>query len=145
MTNIKWQVSLSNGETLNEDKGNFINDHTSSAWSKLRIYTQENNLEITALSLVTNDGRTFNLPSGGKRPRFSAFYNVEKPVGFNFGHKLGQDIQNTTGVTDDLFIFIEATYPDYSLQLWVDEHNVDNCWVLVLPKESPDARTTGNK
>lgn len=81
MTNIKWQVSLSNGETLNEDKGNFINDHTSSAWSKLRTYTQENNLEITALSLVTNDGKTFNLPSGGKRPRFSAFYNVENPLG----------------------------------------------------------------
>lgn len=135
MKSIRWQVSLSNGEQLLENN-DFISDKESSAWQKLRKYIQDNNLEITSLSLLTGDNRTFNLPSGGKRPHFKAFYDVEKPVGFNFGHRIGFDVQNSTGErNEELFVFIEAVYTDYSLQLWVDEHNVENCWVLVLPRE----------
>jgi len=131
MKSIKWQVALSNGQQILEDN-DFKNDETSSAWQKLLSYISDNNLEITSLSLLTSDNRTFNLPSGGKRPRFKAFYDVEKPVGFNFGHRIGYDVKENSVEHEELFIFIEATYPNYKLQLWVDEHNPDNCWVLVL-------------
>ena len=30
------------------------------------------------------------------------------------------------------FTTIEAIYKDYKLQLWVDELDTRNCWVLVL-------------
>jgi len=131
MKSIKWQVALSNGQQILEDN-DFVSDVESSAWQKLLKYVQENNLEITSLSLLTSDNRTFNLPSGGKRPRFKAFYDVEKPIGFNFGHHIGYDVKDNSGEKhEELFVFIEAIYPNYRLQLWVDENNPSNCWCLV--------------
>lgn len=131
MKSIKWQVALSNGQQILEDN-DFKNDETSSAWQKLLSYISDNNLEITSLSLLTSDNRTFNLPSGGKRPRFKAFYDVDKPAGYRFFHTVGADVVSSTGEKhSEKFAVVEAQYPTYRVQLWVDEVNTNNCWVLV--------------
>jgi len=140
---IFWKVSLSNGETFYENKGDFIKVNGQlSPWNKLIKYTLEKKVFITSLSLYTYDKgtttpRTFNLPSAGKDPKFAPFAVVDKPLDFKYGHYIAQDhdvVNNTivkSVVTDD-YAVIEAFYPDYKLQLWVDENNTRNSWVLVV-------------
>lgn len=140
---IFWQVSLSNGETFYEGKGNFIRVAGQlSPWNKLIKYTIEKKVLITSLSLYTYDKgidtpRTFNLPSAGRDPKFAPFAVAEKPIDFKCGHFLAQehDVVNNVivkSVPTDWFAVIEAIYPDKRLQLWVDENNTRNSWVLVV-------------
>ena len=135
---VKWQVSLTNGETLFEGKGDFKEIRgQSSPWQRLTKYIIENSLDITSLSLYTDDGRTFNLPSKGKNPKFREFSLMDKPLDFNFAHKLARNImKDGTSIESGWFTFIEAIYPTYRLQLWVDENDTRNCWVLSLPNGS---------
>lgn len=139
--NALWQVSLSSGETFYEEKGDYISvPGQLSPWQRLQKYIVETKTEITSLSLYTNDGRTFNLPSSGKNPKFRPFSVSKKPIDYNMCRYLGQDIritgskQETIGSSDH-FTVIEAIYPDYKLQVWVDEKNTRNSWTLVVPNE----------
>lgn len=140
---VFFQVSLSNGETFYEGKGNFVKiDGQLSPWLRLIKYTIEKKVLITSLSLYTYDKheklpRTFNLPSAGRDPKFAPFAVAEKPLDFKYGHVLAQehDVVNNVVVKStptDWFAFIEAIYPTYKLQLWVDESNTRNSWVLVV-------------
>jgi len=139
---VKWHASLSNGGSFFEGKGDFSERKgEKSPWQRLITYTVENKVEITSLSLYTDDGRTFNLPSAGKNPNFKEFVDIEKPIDYNAFRKLGQnhnvvreggEARITGSEIADLFTCIEAIYPDYRLQLWVDEFNTENCWVLVI-------------
>jgi hypothetical protein len=135
--NVLFQVSLSNGETFFEGKGDYQEiPGELSPWQRLTKYIAEKNLLITSLSLYTKDGQTFNLPSSGKNPKFRPFEAAQKPLDYNLGRYMarehsfiGNELKNTE--VSDLFTVIEAIYPEYKLQLWVDENNPKNCWVLV--------------
>jgi hypothetical protein len=136
--NVLFQVSLSNGETFFEDKGQFITiPGELSPWQRLINYITEKKLLITSLSLYTKDGRTFNLPSSGKNPKFRPFQVAEKPIDYNYCHYIAReheivDKKIVGTVASDWFAMIEAIYPDYRLQVWVDEKNTKNSWVLVV-------------
>jgi len=142
--NVKWQVSLSTGETFFEDKGDFIEiPDQLSPWQRLQKYLIENEAQITSLSLYTNDGQSFNLPSAGKNPKFKAFSDLEKPLDYQMFRTIGRNVAGLkNGVVvplnehgfDDWFTVIEAIYSFGSLQLWVDENNSKNSWVLFKNK-----------
>lgn len=135
---VFWQVSLSNGETFFENKGQFVMiPGELSPWQRLIKYIVANKLTITSLSLYTEDGRTFNLPSAGRNPKFNPFQLAEKPIDYNFSHTISREheiVDNKVVGTlvVDWFATIEAIYKDYKLQLWVDENNTRNSWVLVV-------------
>jgi len=133
--NALWQVSLSNGQTFFEGKGDFTEIKSAlSPWQRLLKYMSVNNAQITSLSLYTRDGRTFNLPSVGKNPKFRPFAVAEKPIDYMLERYYGQDMDITgKGIgPSDHFTTISAVYADYRLQLWVDENNTRNSWVLVV-------------
>jgi hypothetical protein len=140
--NVLFQVSLSNGETFFEDKGifSFIPGELS-PWQRLSQYAIDKKVEITSLSLYTSDGRTFNLPSAGRDPKFAPFRDLEKPLDYNYGHCLAReheivDLEVTKTTPSDWFTFIEAIYPDCRLQLWVDENNTKNAWTLLVKNKN---------
>jgi hypothetical protein len=126
---LKWKVGLSDGTNYIEGNSPFqYTDGELSPWLKLQRHIKENNLSITSLCIV-DEGRTFNLPSRGQNPKFRAFLNAEKPIAFNFFRMIGGAVG---GGNRDLFAVAEAHYTDYKLQLWVDEKNTKNCWVLMV-------------
>lgn len=119
---VFWQVSLSNGETFQEGKGDYkVIEGELSPWQRLKRYIGDDTT-ITSLSLFTEDGRSFVLPSGGKNPKFHAFTEAENPVSYNFFRKLGGDVSIGGEVhVDELYNVIEAEYENGSrLQIWVD-------------------------
>lgn len=129
-----WMASLSNGETIHEEKGNYKRTPGEpSPWVRLLSYIAANNLTITSLAIYTECGRRFNLPSLGHNPRFRAFSEAQKPVEFNFERNLGQDvIGDTKSGAPDLYAVISARYEDGStLQMWVDDKSL-SVWTLIL-------------
>ena len=127
---VKFQVSLSNGQTFYEGKGEFQKiPGELSPWNKLIQYTIQNKCLITSLCLYTDKGQRFNLPSAGKNPKFKAFIDTDKPYDYRVFRSLGSDID---GDNPEWFTVAEAIYKEYKLQIWVDEMNPDNCWVLKI-------------
>lgn len=139
---VKWKASLSNGETFYEDKAPFEEiENQPSPWTRFVTYVAEKKATITSLALYTEDGRTFNLPSLGKNPNFQPFREVDKPIDYQIERRMGSEISGTRdgdklNVEDikmsDWFTVAIAIYPTYKLQLWVDNQNPKNCWVLVV-------------
>lgn len=134
---IKWQVSLSNGEMCYEDKDAFIEVAGElSPWQKLLHYTTVRKVTLTSLSLVV-DGRTFNLPSAGRNPKFRVFDAGQNPLVYNmfraYAREAGYGKDGLAESGSDLFTVAEAVYRDYKLQIWVDEHDPRNSWSVVLP------------
>jgi len=138
---VKFKVSLSNGQTFYEGKPPFEEiPNDLSPWQRLIQYTIDNQCLITSLSLYTEDGKTFNLPSSGKNPKFREFAKLEKPIDYNVSRKIAtemdairteQGIETSNRRISEWYTIAEAIYPTYSLQLWVDEQDTRNCWVLV--------------
>lgn len=141
---VKFKVSLSNGQTFYEGKTPFEEiSGQKSPWQRLIQYTVDNKCDITSLSLYTDDGKTFNLPSNGKNPRFREFANQkEKPIDFDVRRAIAYEqnvirqdnkvIPTSDKRLADFYTIAVAIYPSYSLQLWVDEQDPRNCWVLVV-------------
>jgi len=131
-----WQVSLSTGETFQEGHFPFQDvPGDLSPWQRLLQHISAAKARITSLSLFTEEGRTWQLPSNGKNPRFRAFTDLPPPLGFRFFRVYGQDM-NADGVLSgeaDHFSVIAADYPACSLQVWVSETHPDNSWALVCP------------
>lgn len=129
--NVKWFVSLSNGETFFEGKGKFtVVNGEPSPWNKLLQYLKDKELRITSIGLYTDDGRTFNLPSAGRNPKHFVFQEKDKPIGYNMFRAFGTD--KTPNAIADIYTVIEAKYDNYKLQLWVSENDTSNCWVVVV-------------
>ncbi len=137
---VKWQVSLSNGQTLFEEKGDFVTiPGELSPWNRLLKYIEDNSLTITSLSLYTDDGKTFNLHSLGKNPKFRAFDLGIKPCKLALERRYASDIDDKAN--PDLFTTICAWYDlghcaefgdvKIKLSIWVDENNTNNSWSLV--------------
>lgn len=136
--NVKWQVSLSNGETLYEDKGEYIekDDGSLSPWNKLLEYIKDNELAITSLSLYTDDNQHFSLPSLGKNPKFNLFAIAPKPTTYKMFRAYAQDVMGESSGQEDLFTVAEAFYGNVVMQIWVNERNPKNCWTLLLPVQT---------
>lgn len=131
--NVKWQVSLNNGETLYEGKGNFIEvEGELSPWNKMLEYLQANNLEITSLSLYTDSGQRWNLPSKGGNPKFRAFDIAQKPYKLQLERVQGMDWddQNNPDIYTTINAFYDYEGVIYKLSVWVDEKNTNNTWTL---------------
>lgn len=138
---IKWQVSLSDGKTFFEGKGDFAEiEGALSPWQRLLSYLAQNKARITSLGLYSEDGRVWNLPSGGNRPKFQAFEQAEKPISFNCFRKLGMDVLPVDGQVDtrderhDLFTVAQAELADGFLEIWVNERDPRASWTLFLKK-----------
>ena len=134
MHKVLFTASLSNGENIYEEKGNFqTTPGALSPWQRFLAYLGETKLKITSLSLYTPDGRRWNLPSAGKNPKFREFAVIEQPVGYRMFRKMGGDAINTGEIINpDLYTVIEAQYAGgKKIQVWVDEKTL-NSWSLIL-------------
>jgi len=125
----RWKISLNNGQTFYEGKGNFKTIAGElSPYQKLLKYIQENNLTITSMALYTDDNRVHNSPSKGKNPHFKAFHESTKPIKYIFERKIGYNM----GGDVDKFTVISAVYEDNKkMSIWVDESNSNNVYTLL--------------
>ena len=131
-TNVKWFASLSDGQTIFEDKGDYkIIKGELSPWQRLLKHL-ETGVKITSLSLYTDDGRRFNLPSLGKNPNFKVFQEAEMPESYNFFRKAGADILGGKAQKYEIFVVAEAIYKNNKLQFWVSEDNNNNAWTVLI-------------
>ena len=133
--NVKWQVSLNNGETLYEGKGNFVEvEGELSPWNKMQEYITANDLEITSLSLYTDSGQRWNLPSKGNNPKFRAFDMAQKPYKLQLERVFGMDYDDQSN--PERYTTINAFYDyegvTYKLSIWVDEKNTNNTWTFFV-------------
>jgi hypothetical protein len=129
---IKWSCSLSNGETLYEGKGAYeFQENTLSPYNRLLQHIEKQGLEITSLSLYTDENQRWNLPSAGNNPRFSAFLNSEKPISYKFFRRIGATIGGGSIEDKEQYAVIEAVYRDKILQTWVKEDSLSS-WSLIL-------------
>jgi len=131
--NVKFSVSLSNGETLYEGKDELaIIEGELSPWQRLKAKLNDV-IKITSISLYTDDNRRFNLPSLGKNPKFKVFCGADQPISYNFFRSIGVDVMGGDVSQQDIFSVIEATYPDgKKLQIWVSEVNPSVSWSLII-------------
>lgn len=142
---INFQVSLSDGTTLQEGKGSLREiEGGLSPWLQVLAYLENHSVSIASLVLVADDGRTFNLPSTGKNPNFKPFRDAEKPLSYKVFRCVAQeanwdgksDPQATQMAIKDWYTVAAAVYNKYELQLWVSETDTRNCWTLVVPTGS---------
>ena len=126
--NIKWTASLSDGSIIYEDKGDYKRvEGELSPWLKLMEYIENNDVEITSLSLYTDDGRRWNLPSSGN-PKFKELRDVGQPDGFRFFRKLSRDLVSKK---EKRYAVVEAQYQDYKVQVWVRDKEPYASWSIV--------------
>lgn len=140
---VNFQVSLDNGETIYEGKGDYqdFQDGRPDPWQRLLRYIVDNGFYITSISLYTDDGLRYNLPTAGKNPKFKAFSDSEKPIDYDFFRKMGREahatnedgkIKLTTPMEiSDWYTVGEAIFNGHKLQIWVDELNPKNSWTLL--------------
>ncbi len=125
--NVKWTASLSDGSNIYEDKGDYKEVQGElSPWLKLREYLEDNEVEITSLSLYTDDGKRWNLPSAGN-PKFRELRNVEMPNSFKFRRKLSKDLITKK---EKRYAVITAIYDDRELQVWVLDKEPYPSWAI---------------
>ena len=126
---VKFKVGLSNGDTFYEGKVPFeLIGGELSPWLRLKDYLARGGVQITSLALYTDGGQTWNLPSAGKNPKFSAFSDLPKPKEFNYKRIVAKDIDFSN--SEEVFVVIEALYDGFTLQVWVSEGNPKNSWTL---------------
>lgn len=135
MHNVFFTIGLSNGETLTEEKGNYVTiPGELSPFQKAKAYIQKTGATITSVSLYSRDGKRWNIPSSGKNPKFSAFAECPKPISYQFFRKMGADVNPEDGSlsNEEVYSVIEATYEDGRiLQTWV--HNTTFAsWTLII-------------
>ncbi len=132
-TQINWSVSLSNGQTLYEGKGDYqLVKNELSPWQKLQKKLTEEKLQITSLSLYTNSGQRWNLPSAGRNPKFRVFDLAEKPTGYKMFRAMGADVCNGQMEEQELYTVAEAIYENKKLQIWVSEKNPEISWSVII-------------
>lgn len=125
--NVRWNVTLSTGESFSEGKGEFSSfAGEKSPWNKLQDYLKQNNSKIVSLFLSTADNNYY-LVKAGDYPNFSPFRSLKEPIEYSVKRYFAQ----TAGQENELCTVAIAIYQDYELQLWVDERNTKNSWVLV--------------
>ena len=132
--NVKWSVSLSDGQTIFEEKGEYKSiEGEPSPWQKLQKLIQESGLTITSFCLYTDDGKRWNLPSAGRNPKFRVFDVAEKPKSYRAMRIMGADILGGQYENEDHYAIAEALYEGgKKLQIWVSEANPENSWSVIV-------------
>jgi hypothetical protein len=141
---VYFRASLSNGEIITEGEGDFQwLENEKSPFQRLIVYTVQNNLEITSLSLFTKSGHNWTLPPMGKKAKFMGYRNRSEkdlPIDYEVKRTLARDMkgENDNGNTTitsmkvvKFYTVAEAIYGDKVLQLWVDENHPDNSWIIL--------------
>lgn len=125
---LNWKVKLSNGEEFIEGVApfDFLPD-VDSPWLRLQEYLKEKELKIVYLA-IKNGTQVFNLPYQESNPRFKKFEERGQPTDFNFFRIVAKEIPPKR--RNEGCVVIEATYPDYILQLWVDDFT-KHVWCVV--------------
>lgn len=133
MKKVLWSVGLSNGETFVEGKGNFaVIEGALSPWQRLLSYIAEKELVITSLSLITDYGQRWNMPSAGKNPRFRMLGNAKKPIMFRSFVAAASSIREGFKPEEELYIVAEAIFEDgLKMQTWVDNETLAS-WSIIL-------------
>lgn len=131
-SNVLWRVSLSNGETFQENQKPFnIIPGELSPWRRLLQYVDDSDLHITSCALF-HQNKTYNLHSAGNSPKFSRFNMVNKPESYWVERVLGVDrAVNGQERERQLFTVGIARYKTFDLEVWVDDKNPRNTWTLV--------------
>ena len=142
--NVKWIVSLSNGETIYEGKGKYIEKEGDlSPWQRLLRHLFDAKAVITSLSLYTDDGQRWNLPSAGNNPKFRIYESAPKPIDFNMFRAIGADVGGKNLSEDEIkemeksgdhFTAAEAVFDGLRIQIWVNEKNPKVSWTLAVPE-----------
>lgn len=128
---VAWRVSLNNGETFTEGKGRFSEvEGELSPYQKLQQYIQDNDLEITSVALVTDRGRTYNLPSASNKPKFALLDKALKPQSYAIFRAYGQDQREKP----ELYTVAEAHIANAAVQIWISEDNPLNSWTALVPR-----------
>jgi len=128
-----WSASLSNGETLYEGKGNYRRlPGKLSPWERLLQHLQNTGATITSLSLYTDGGLRWNLPSAGKNPHFHEFTNAKKPISYKMFRKMGNDILGKDAGKEDLYTVAHAEYEGgHTVEIWVND-DTRASWSVLL-------------
>lgn len=129
--NVKWFASLSNGETVFEDKGAFLEEEGAlSPWWKFQSYLQETQTSITSFGLYSDQGHRWLLPSIGKNSRFIQYaMNSERPISFNAYRRADHCI----GEGQTIYTVAEAKYEDDNvIQIYVDNNNLEITWTNLI-------------
>ena len=127
--NIFFTASLSDGSNIYEGKGDYKRiEGELSPWLKLKKHLDKEGLEITSLSLYTDDGRRWNLPSAGKNPKFREMEKIGEPTQFKFRRKLKRELNSGN---EKRYAVIEAQYQDYKVQVWVRDVEPYPSWSIV--------------
>lgn len=131
MNKVKWTASLSDGQTVYEEKGDYhVTTGAPSPYQRLLAYCEENDVTITSLSLYMDNGLRINLPSV-RMPQFQSLQTRKQPVSYRFFRKMEMNKRVSTGeVTQKVYAVIRATFDDCALELWADERG--NSWAYVL-------------
>lgn len=120
--NTKWVAGLSNGETIVEGVGVAEKKKGElSPFLKLQEYIKEKSLTIQSLNIWVG-GKHFNIPSANYR------FDSEVPIRHNFFRRFASD---AGGENVQHFACVEAIYPEYKLQLWVDENDTNKVWIAI--------------
>lgn len=136
MDSIYFKVGLSNGETAVEGKGKFaLEKGALSPISKLLKYCADESLRMTSVTICTPDGHEFHAPTSSKNPKFKAFSESMKPVGYKIYRKAGGDVL-TGNVKYEHYTVVETLYDGFSLQLWVSHKKPYQSYSLMKEQEN---------
>lgn len=140
---IYFIASLSNGETIVENKGDWCwVDGLKSPWNRLIRYTAEKDITINSLSLGSPLGTTWTLPILSGKPRFRGYTGLqeaEKPIDYEVKRFIARDMdvgisQGTARikktVISEFYTIAEAIFKDHILQLWVSEANLNLSYMV---------------
>ena len=126
----RWTVSTSQGLNFTEGNAPYVEIlGEPSPWVRFK----NDGHVITSLGMISSDGHIFNLPSAGKRPKFSDFDTQEKPLGYEVWRKVASEI---IGDREEVhYTVIEAIYQNFKLQIWVNDDNPSVSYSLVKTNE----------
>jgi hypothetical protein len=137
MVKTKWLASLSDGTLAIEGVEPFADVAGElSPWQKLLAYLEPHTVYITGMRVqVFKDGeatRTYNLPSFNKTPEGNhQKWTKLRPFDPHYYTYRRWVTCSSTTEKDHHQIEVRAHYVGYSVSLFVDEDEGNECWVVV--------------
>jgi hypothetical protein len=135
-TLTKWVAGLSNGETVIENHGRFIEkDGGKSSWQQLQQYLVDNKLDITSIKIRVYEKiglktvvRDFNLPSN--KSKFAS----EQPLDFDCSvlvRKIFNASMQEIPDLEEVYIVGTAYYSFGNVKMIVSKKDPNQSWISV--------------